>query len=97
MKNASIPVSEISRKLFEHLETGVFGDSIVVILNVGINIFLELADFQVMVTLVVRIHFDPVVPVELPDAHGDVSLSMSEGTIDLRFGSIEVEALEGSW
>jgi hypothetical protein len=97
MENAWIPVSEISRKLLEHLKAGVFGDSVVMVLNVSIDVFLELADFQVMVTLVVRVHFDPVVPVELPDAHSHMGLSMSEGTIDLRFGSIEIEALEASW
>jgi hypothetical protein len=50
-----------------------------------------------VVTLIVRVHLDPVVPVELSDAHCDVSLSMSEWTIDLWLGSIEIEVLKRIW
>jgi hypothetical protein len=50
-----------------------------------------------MVTLIVRVHFDPVVPVELSDAHCDVSLSVPEGTIDLWLGGIEIEVLKRCW
>jgi hypothetical protein len=50
-----------------------------------------------MVTLIVRVHFDPVVPVEFPNAHCDVSLSMTERTVDLWFGSVEIEVFKGCW
>jgi hypothetical protein len=50
-----------------------------------------------VVTLIVRIHLDPVVPIELADAHRDMGLSMTERAIDLWLGSIEVEVLKRSW
>lgn len=77
-------MSKIPRQLLEHLKAGVFRDIVVVVLDMSINVLLELGDLQVMVTLVVRIHLDPVVPVKLPDTHCDVSLATSEGPIDLR-------------
>lgn len=85
---------EISSQLLEHLKACISRDDIIIVLNVSVDVFLELGDFQVMVALIVGIHFDPVVPVELSDAHGDVGFPMSEGTIDLRLGGIEVEVLK---
>lgn len=90
-------MSEVSRQLLEHLKASVLRNIIVVVLNMSIDIFLELGDFQIVVSLVIGVHFDPVVPVELPDAHCDMSLSMTKGTIDLWLGKIEIEVLERSW
>jgi hypothetical protein len=72
-------------------------DIVVIVLNVSIDVFFELADFQVVITLVIRVHLDPVVPVKLSDTHSHMGLSMSERTIHLRFGCIEIEVLQGSW
>lgn len=90
-------MSEISRQLLEHLKASVLRNIILVVLNMSINVFFKLGDLQIMVTLVVRVHFDPVVPVEFPNAHGDVCLSMAEGAVDLWLRGIEVEVLEWSW
>lgn len=90
-------MSEVSRQLFEHFKASIFRNIVIVVLNMSINIFLKLRDLQIMVALVVRVHFDPVVPVEFPDAHRDVRLSVTEGTIDLWLGCIEVEVLKRSW
>ena len=90
-------MSEISRQLLEHLEAGVLRNIVVVVLDMSIDILLKLGDLQVVVTLIVRVHFNPIVPIELSDAHCDVGLSMSEGTIDLWLGSIEIEVLKRSW
>ena len=90
-------MSEIPRQLLEHLKAGVFRDIVVIILDMSINVLLELGDLQVMVTLVVRIHLDPVVPVELPDAHSDMSLPMTKRSVDLWLGSIEVEVRQRLW
>ena len=90
-------MSEISRQLLEHFEASILRNIIIVVLDMGIDVFLKLRDLQIMVTLIVRVHFDPVVPVEFPDAHRDMSLSMAERTIDLWLGCIEVEVLKRSW
>jgi len=89
-------MSEVPRQLLEHLKASVLRNIIIIVLNMTIEIFLKLGDFQVMVTLIVRVHFDPVIPVELADAHSDMSFPVSEGSVDLRFGSIEVEVWKRS-
>lgn len=90
-------MSEVSRQLLEHLKASILRDIIVVVLNMSINVFLELGDLQIVVTLIIRVHLDPIVPVEFPDAHRDMGLSMTKWTIDLWLGSIEVEVLKRSW
>lgn len=90
-------MSEVFRQLFEHLKAGILRNIIIVVLNMSVDVFLKLGDLQVMVTLVVRVHLDPVVPVEFPDAHCDMGFAMTEWTVDLWLGSIEVEVLEWSW
>jgi len=97
VKDARVAMSEVSRQLLEHLKAGVLRNIVVVVLNMSINIFFKLGDLQVVVTLIVRVHLDPIVPVELPNAHRDMGLSMTEWTINLRLGSIEIEVLERSW
>lgn len=81
-------MSEILRQLLQHLKASVPRNSIVDILNMSIYVFLELGHFQVVVPNVIRIELDPIVPVELPDAHGDVVLSMAEWAVDLRLRGI---------
>jgi hypothetical protein len=97
VKDARIAMSEISRQFLEHLKASVLRNIIIVVLNMSIDVFLELRDLQIVVALIVRVHLDPVVPVELPDAHCDMGLSVSEWTIDLWLGSIEIEVLKPSW
>lgn len=97
VKDSRIAMREISRQLLEHLKASVLRNIVIIVLDMSIDVFLELSNFQIMVTLIIRVHFDPVVPVEFPDAHCDVSLSMAEWTVNLWLGSIEVEVLEWGW
>ena len=88
---------KISRQLLEHLKAGILRNTIVVVLNMSINVFLKLGDLQVMVAFIVRVHLNPVIPIELADAHCDMGLSVTEWAIDLWLGGIEIEVLERSW
>lgn len=87
-------MSKVPRQLLEHFKAGVFRGIVIVVLNMGINVLLELGDLQIMETLVIRVHLDPVVPVELPNAHGDMSFAVSEWSIDLWLRSIEIEVFK---
>lgn len=88
---------QVPRQLFQHLKTRIAGDSIVEVLDVRVEVFLQLGDFQVVVAFVVGVHLDPVVPVQLADAHGDVVLAMAEGAVDLRFRCVQVEIFQWCW
>jgi len=63
LKDLGVPSSQICSQFLQNFEAGISSDSVVNILNMRINVFLELRDLEIMVPEKVGIHLNPIVPV----------------------------------
>lgn len=83
-KDPRIAMGQVASQLLEHFKTSEPCRSIVDIVNVCIKIFIELLDLEIVVATVVGVQLNPVVPVQLANAHGNMIGTVSHRSVQLR-------------
>ena len=91
--NIRIPMHQVPHQFLIELEAGIPSDRIIDVFDMLFEIFLELRGFRLMVTEKVGVHFNPIIPVQFANSHGDRIWAMTKWAIQFWWHRIGLSGL----